>query len=183
MRWTELFRDLEGQWEAAESAVLADEVADRTRRELARIRLVDRLRAGLGREIAVTVSGAGVLRGVLADCGPEWLLLEEHGEALVSLRAVLGLSGLGPAAAAGPGSEGEVSARSGLARALRALARDRSEVLCVLVDGSACSGTVQRVGADHVELAEHPPGEHPRRPDAGLRVLPFGALAVLRRRT
>lgn len=183
MRWAELFADLEGQFEAAEEAGVRGEVADRTRRELARIRITDRLRAGIGRPVAVTLPGAGTLRGTLADCGPDWLLLEGDpaGDALVPLYPVLGLTGLDPRAAGEPGSEGEVAARRRLGAALRAVARDRATVTCTLVDGSTLTGTVRRAGADHFEIAEQAPGERSR-PDAGLRLVPYGALAVLRRR-
>jgi hypothetical protein len=185
VRWTELFRDLEGQLAAASSVELAGEVADRTRRELARIRVVDRLRVCDEREIALTVLGAGVLRGPVLDTGPDWVLLGDGPgrEALVPLAAVLGVCGLDPRAAAEPGSEGRVAARCGLGIALRALARDRAEVSCTVVDGSATGGTVDRVGADYLELAEHPPGERRGRGAAqALRLIPFAALAVVRRR-
>lgn len=184
VRWAELFRDLEGQADALASAELAGEVAERTRLELARIRLVDRLRAGEGRELGLTVLGAGALRGTVLDCGPDWLLVAEDGgrEALVPLAAVLGVVGLDPRVAAEPGSEGAVSARCGLGVALRALARDRAAVGCTVLDGSTVGGTVERVGADHLELAVHPPGERRTRGAAQvLRLIPFGALSVVRR--
>ena len=184
VRWSDLFRDLEAQFDAAAAAELGDEVADRTRRELARIRLVDRIRPAVGRELAVAVHGAGVVRGVLADTGPDWLLLEEvaAGEALVPLTAVLAVTGLDPRVAAEPGSEGEVAARSRLGLPLRALARDRASVVAVLVDGSRVAGTVERVGADHLEVAEHTPGDRPRHGAAPpLRAVPFAALGLVRR--
>jgi hypothetical protein len=182
MRWAELFRDLEAQAEAVAAAELVGEVADRTRRERSRIRVVDRLRAGVGRDVAVTVSGGGTLRGAVLDCGPDWLLLAEEGgrEALVALGAVLVVAGLDPASAAEPGSEGVVASRCGLGVALRGLARDRAPVTCVVLDGSSMTGTVDRVGADHLELAAHAVGE--RRPrGAALRLIPFEALALVRR--
>lgn len=184
MRWTELFRDLEGQAEAAAAAELAGEVAERTRLESARIRLVDRLRAAAGRELALTVQGMGALRGAAADCGPDWLLLVEEGgrEALVPLASLLGVVGLDAKVAAEPGSEGQVGARCGLGVVLRALARDRATVACTVLDGTTAIGTVERVGADHLELAVHPPGERRARgPAQGLRLIPFAALAVVRR--
>lgn len=182
VRWAELFRDLEGQADAMASAELAGEVAERTRLELARIRLVDRLRVGEGRELSLTVLGTTVLRGTLLDCGPDWLLLADEGgrDALVPLAAVLGIVGLDPRAAAEPGSEGVVHARCGLGIALRALARDRAAVACTAIDGSTVSGTVERVGADHLELAVHPVGESRVR-SAAPRLIPFAAIAVIRR--
>lgn len=183
MRWAELFRDLEGQADAMASAELAGEVAERTRLELSRIRLIDRLRAGEGRDVSLTVLGASVLRGTLVDCGPDWLLLVEEGgkDALVPLAAVLGIVGLDPRVSAEPGSEGVVHARCGLGIALRALARDRAAVACTVIDGSSIGGTVERVGVDHLELAVHPAGEPRRRSGAAPRIIPFGAIAVVHR--
>ncbi|MBK5307456.1 MAG: hypothetical protein JJD92_12275 [Frankiaceae bacterium] len=182
MRWQALFDDLEAQAEAMAAAELRGEVSDRTRRELGLLRLADRLREGEGHPLAVTVWGAGAVHGRLVDAGIDWLLIEETGvrEVLVPLGSVLGISGIG-ARAAVPGSEGEVGRRLDLRWALRGLARDRAGVTVVLRDGSAVTGTLDRVGADHVDIAEHPAGE-PRRAGAvrQVRLIPLTALALLR---
>jgi hypothetical protein len=182
MRWERLFADLEAQLLAAHAAELAGETSERTRRELALVRTPDRLAGSRGHPVAVSVHGPGVLRGVLRDAGVDWLLLEEPGarEILVPLHAVLSVTGLG-AATAVPGSEGRVGRRLDLRWALRGLARSRAAVALGLRDGSTLSGTLDRVGADHVELAEHGPGETRR---AGavreVRLVPLGALSAVR---
>jgi hypothetical protein len=183
MRWDELFDDLDAQFNEVETADLAAEVADRTRREVALLRLVDRLRPVLGRQLTVRLLGVGVIEGELTAMGPDWLLLAELGgrEALVASSAVLSIAGLAAQSAA-PHSEGPVGARLQLAFALRGLARDRSAVALTLTDGSTATGTIDRVGADFVEVAEHPAGEA-RRPDAVrlVRAYPLTSLAVVRR--
>jgi len=186
MRWDDLFRDLEAQLAAAADAELAAEVADRSRREAARLALVERARAATGRPVVVRVAGAGAVQGRLVGAGSEWLLLADGGpgaerESLVPLSAVLSVSGLAAWTAA-PAATGQVGARLGLGVVLRGIARDRSGLAVTLVDGSTVTGTLDRVGADFVEVSEHGPGE-PRRPGAvtGVRTVPFRALAVLRR--
>lgn len=182
MRWDALFRDLEGQLEAAERAALDAEVSDRTRREAARVVLADRLRAVLGSPVALHVAGVGQLHGRLLDVAGEWYLLEERPgrQALVPAAAVLGVSGLAPYATP-PGATAAVVARLRLGSALRAIARDRVPVTVVLRDASTFAGTVDRVGADFFEVAEHPPGE-PRRAASvrNVRAVPFAALAAVR---
>lgn len=182
VRWRALFDDLEAQAAAIDAADHAMEVADRTRRETALVGLLDRLRAHEGGPLVLTVQGVGAVRGGLLDTGVDWLLLEEDGgrEVLVPLRAVLTLTGLGQRSEA-PGSAGEVASRLDLRWALRGLARSRSPVVVVLLDGSSVFGTLDRVGADHLDLAEHEPGEA-RRAAAVRQVstVPVAALALVR---
>ena len=181
MRWRGLFDDLEGQFDAAQAAELAGEVAERSRREAALLRLVDRLRAAEGAPVVVTVTGAGVLRGRLLDAGTDWLLLEEGStrEVLVPLRAVLGVSGVGARAAAP--DDGPVAKRLDLRWALRGLARSRTGVALGLLDGTLVTGTLDRVSADHLDLAEHGLGEARR---AGavrqVRLVPLSAVVLVR---
>lgn len=182
MRWRALFDDLEAQFEAGQAAELAGEVTERTRREAALLGLVDRLLPAVGRPLAVSLPGAGVLRGQLLDCGADWLLLEERGvrEVLVPLRAVLGITGVGPRAASLP-AHGSLVKRLDLRWALRGLVRSRTGVALALVDGSVVTGTLDRVAADHLDLAEHETGEA-RRADAvrSVRLVPLAALALVR---
>lgn len=182
MRWEALFADLEAQLEAAEATGLSAEVADRIRREVALLPFVDRLRAAVGRSLVVRAAGGAVLTGRLDVLGPDWLLLSEAGgrAALVPTSRVLSVTGLG-AATVDPGGEGQVGARLDLRFALRGLARDRAAVTVTFADGTTVVGTLDRVGADYVDLAEHPPGE-PRRAAGvrAVRTIPLAALAVVR---
>jgi hypothetical protein len=182
MRWDELFADLEGQLEAAEGAELAAEVADRTRHETAQLWLIDRLVPAAGHDVRLHLRGAGPVSGRLDRVGAEWLLVSEAAgrQALVPVAAVLSAAGLGALSRA-PGQETRVFARLGLGSALRAIARDRVQVVVGLVDGAAVTGTVDRVGADFVEVAEHGPGEPRRQREvSGMRAVPFAAIAIVR---
>lgn len=181
MRWDALFADLEAQLDAADDDLAAMH-AERVRAEVAGVELRDRLRAALGQRVVLRLTGGGGVDGVLRAAGPDWLLVEEAaGEALVPLAAVVLLDGLTRSLAAPAGA---VEGRLGLASALRGVARDRSAVRIWLGagDGGVLTGTVDRVGADHLDLARHAVDEA-RRPGAvrGVVTVPLRALACLRR--
>ena len=81
-----------------------------------------------------------------------------------------------------PGSESVVESRLTLRSALRGLVRDRSAVQVRLVDARMITGTLDRVGADFVELAEHAAAEPRRRADVrDVLVLPLAAIVLIRR--
>ena len=182
MRWDRLFADLDAQLGAAEAAELAGEVGDRTRREVARLHLADRGRLAIGAELSVGLGAAGSASGRLEREGPGWWLLSGTGgiDQLVCTDAMTWVTGM-PALAADPDAQSVVQARLGLNYALRGIARDRSPVTIVLRDASTCAGTIDRVGADFLDLAEHAPGE-PRRSGAvrSARSIALSAIAVVR---
>src|SRR5436309_12395779 len=78
MRWEQLIEGLEAEMEAGERRELIGEVADRTRREVARLHLIDRLRAAAREELTLGVRGAGPISGRVRRVGPDWLLLDQH---------------------------------------------------------------------------------------------------------
>jgi hypothetical protein len=182
MRWQQLFADLQAQFDEEEAAAERGEFASRARAEMGAVRLTERLRGALGVRVALGCGAAGPVAGVLVDVGSDWLLTEdERGrQDLVAARAVRTVAGLGRRTAT-PGPDGVVAQRLDLRRALRALARDRSTVQVVLDDGGVLGGTLDRVGADYVELAEHP-SDMPRRAEAvqGVRAIVIDAIAVVR---
>jgi hypothetical protein len=153
-----------------------------TRRELARVRLADRFRLTVGRQVTVAVAGLGQVTATVQAVGPDWVLVSERpgSETLISTAAVVNIAGLGNYAAVA-GTEGAVGARLGLAYVLRGIARDRSEIMMNLADGSALTGRVDRVGADFVDITLHTGAEDRRVEQRGTRTVPFSAIGALRR--
>jgi hypothetical protein len=182
MRWQQLFADLQAQFDQEEAAQERGESASRARVEMGAVRLVDRLRGACGLPVVLACRGAGRVAGVLVDVGPDWLLLEDDGgrQNLVATASVRTVAGLGRRTVA-PEPAGSVRGKLDLRRALRGLARNRSAVQVVLDDGGVLGGTLDRVGADYVELAEHPVDEARRAESVqGVRAVVIDAVAVVR---
>ena len=181
MRWQKLFADLEAQFAAAGSAAESAESGSRARAEGAAAPLAERLAGALGLPVTLRCRGAGQVAGVLTEAGPDWLLLsaEQGRELLVVTDAVTTLSGLVRRTQA---AEDRPRVRTDLRRALRGLVRDRSTVSVALEDGGRLTGTLDRVGADFVELAEHADDE-PRRASSvrAVHAVPLRALVVVAR--
>lgn len=180
MRWAALFDDLEAQAAALGTDSRNEEVADLARTEASAVRLADRLRASPGR-LQLRLLGGLALTGAVRHVGPEWFLLrEDSGEAIVMAAALCSAVGAGRHASSPMG--GVIAARLGVRSALRGVARDRSAVRVALVDGGTVSGTIDRVGADFLELAVHPVGEPRRRVEVtGLEIVALAAVAAVRR--
>ena len=185
MRWERLFEELDARFDAEASLERDAEIADRTRRERALIPLSSRLLANVGRAtISVRLPGAQgprVIVGAPGDVGPDWLLLADTAQQthLVPLAAVRAITGLRP----GAQEASLVGRRFTLGAALRGISRDRAVVDLVDLDGQVLTGTIDAVGADHLDLAEHAPDE-PRRARHVVRthVIPIAALGSVRRR-
>lgn len=178
MRWERLLADLSAQYEAEQTAEFDAEVAERLRHETGQIRLVQRLLAN-SEPVQLGVAPTAVLAGRLASVGPDWLLLDAAAdELLVALAAVDWVAGVGSAVAPLPTTA--VWSRRDLRLVVRSLARARAPVRLHLRSGGRWEGTVDRVYADHLELACHPLDE-PRRASAvrSARALPLSALAYL----
>jgi hypothetical protein len=174
-RLLDLFDDLEQQAEGLVLTGLDAEVAEQSRAEYAQVDLAARLHASVGRAVRVEVQGVGRVEARLVRVGEGWCLLADGAaEWLVrdaAIASVRGLSQHGRGVEARP-----VTARLGLASALRGVAEARSVVVAHHLDGSSERGVLGRVGADFVELRA---GDDPRSPGE-TEVLPFGALAAVR---
>jgi hypothetical protein len=179
VRWDRLFDDLEAQLGHEQARERDAEVADRTRRERAQLDLQARLLANLDAAQVGLRLPTRTLSGRLTDVGPDWLLVEDAGrQVIVAMAAVRAVRGLQP----GARIPSVVAKSFRLGAALRAVSRDRATVELVDVDGTAFTGTIDVVGADHVEVALHPTDASRRQANlVGRHVIPFWALGTVSR--
>lgn len=164
MRWHALLADLAGQAERMDQAERSAEVADRARIEAQRVTLVDRLRAvGDGNRVRVQVRGCDDVTGRIRQVAVGWTLVSDDSGAewIITAPAIMGVAGLHRYSE--PAGSSVVDSRLGIAHALRGIAADRSGVRILMTDGSVVDGTIDRVGADFVDVAVHPAGEARRR--------------------
>ncbi|WP_405056226.1 hypothetical protein OG474_26230 [Kribbella sp. NBC_01505] len=180
MRWDALFEDLESQFDALQEGDLYGEVADRIRTELSKITVLDRLRGAVDSVIRIELTGTEPLQGLLTRVGKDCLLIEAGREEwLVPVSALVAVHRLGPWAEPAVGA---VAGKLGLAHLLRGIARDRS-LVTVFCGGIPITGTIDRVGADFLEVAEHPLDAPRRRSEVyNVRLIPTQALQAVRRR-
>lgn len=195
MRWGKLFDDLEGQLEQELEAEDVDLRAEEERLRLGRLSLRDRLLAVHGSgtgdgTVALLVAGSRLaVRPV--SIGKDWLSGDLIDGAARRAQCVVPLSSIGGIlldreqvrASLDPLPEDDVprlSARLGLSFVLRDLCRRRRAVELVTAQGTI-TGTIDRVGRDHLDLAEHSL-DAARRESAvtHYRVLPFTELLYLR---
>lgn len=169
MRWEKLFADLDSRFGALGDAELMAELPDRQRSAAAELTMVQRCLGAMGEQVRVRVRSGALYQGPLHGVGPDWILLNNAGggEVLLALRAVVAVEGL-TTATGGPLTA--VARRFGLRLAMRGISRDRSPVVMGVSGapagqtgyGTEISGTIDRVGADFVEVAQHAMWE-PRR--------------------
>jgi hypothetical protein len=200
MRWEALFADLEATVEGVRLQEHEAEVAEQARAEYAAVRLIDRLRVRSGRSLACELVDGRRLDGVVRETGADWLLLQvAPAEVLVPVRALTavtrsatdtsGVSGSAVRSVArsmtGSATGGAVSVAPraglgeslGLSAVLRGLSVRRVPVRLALPGSRMLAGTIDRVGADHLELAVHD-SQDPRRDSVvtGMRLVPFAAV-------
>jgi hypothetical protein len=196
MRWDDLFDDLESQLEqelgAEEGGLLAEEERLRLGRLTLRDRLVAMTRPGKGvhEQLKLVMRDGTVATLSVGSIGRDWIVGEltgaRRGSCVIPLAAV---SGLLPTAEQLSRSAAEstvdaavsLSARLGLAFVLRDLCRRRAAVELSTAPGERLHGTIDRVGRDHLDLAEHEPGVPRRAASVGrIRILPLGELLLVR---
>ena len=201
MRWDSLFDDLESQLEHELHSDENDLRAEEYRHRLGRLALRERISAFSregGRErqpVTVELVTGETLALLPQTFGRDWFSADlvtvgaESGAVLVSMDAIAAV--LVPKSAVTrsldvpeiPDSDPRLTDRIGIAFALRDLCRRRAfvQVHCSNAVSAVHSGTIDRVGRDHFDLAVHEPGQ-PRRERnvAHQRLVPFGQLAYLR---
>jgi hypothetical protein len=171
-----VFEDLEAEFEAGLRREAEQEAVAAIRAQVGATTLWERLARNVGAE-AVARAGAHAVRGTLVASYPDYFVLRdpEGGQHLV--RAQAGSLALPPSQEPLQPAPGGAARRFGLALALRELARRREPVRVELLDGNAVTGTIEAVGGDYLELAEHEVGEARR--EAAVRAHRFAAFAAI----
>jgi hypothetical protein len=191
VRWENFFDDLEGQlaseWEAERAAL--DTEAERLR--LSRVALRERLSMLVDRERdavppSFDLADGTVLAAEVTGVGADWVALDggRSGALVVPFASI---ASIGMPHADVLRSARPAPARSALADRLslgflaRDLVRRRIGVTVHLTHGRILAGTIDRAGADHLDIALHEPGT-PRRASevTGHRIVPFAAVAWIR---
>lgn len=153
-RLLDVFDDLEQQADGLALAARDADVDELGRAEYAEVDLAARLHASVGRTVQLELAGWGRHDVVLERVGRGCAVVRETwgGGAAVVLNtaALCGASGLDPGAR--PEELRRVTARLGLASALRHLAEEVDQVAVVRVDGVRRTGRLGRLGSDFLEL-------------------------------
>jgi len=195
VRWDNLFDDLEGQLENELNAEDLELRAEEERLRLGRLALRQRLTGVLAGPAA-----SPVLRVVLVDgqtlsvrpttFGRDWLAADLLEAGTGNPQCILPFAAVGavilqPAQvpeslAAETETPARLVDRIGLPFVLRDLCRRRKSLLIHTGVGPV-TGTIDRVGRDHVDLAVHPPGTLRRAPDVQqYRIVPLSQIYLVR---
>ncbi len=204
MRWDRFFDDLEDQlaseWEAERAAL--DTEAERLR--LSRVGLRERLVMLIDRDRenpppSFELADGSVVTAEVTGVGVDWVGLEtagrRSGDLLVPLTAIttVGMPHIDILRSARPTTVATgLTDRMTLGFVLRDLVRRRMAVVVHVVHPASSTldapsqarvltGTIDRAGADHFDIALHEPGTA-RRADVvrGHRMVPFSAVAWIR---
>ncbi len=187
MRWEALFDDLETQLDAEWDAERRRGAGEDERLRISRLTLRERLLALAADGQAITVSTrSGESVGSVALVGADAVIVAPaSGDArLVPFEAITGID-----VAADRGTvrrslltvpADTLSSRITFGYLARVLARRRAGVRVLGANGGSATGTIDRAGVDHLDLARHDPRE-PRRADAvrSVRVIPFRAVDAI----
>lgn len=144
-----LIDQLEAELAAQTRRQQLTEAAEIAEGEAARITLMERLQAALGKEISIFRPGGQIQTVTLAEVGNGWILVKTGREAeLINLKNCPQIGGLKDARF----SLKETQKRSQISQILRRIARSRSRVLLTLANGSFQTGYLVGVFADHFDI-------------------------------
>jgi hypothetical protein len=197
MRWDNLFDDLESQLEQELGAEEGDLLAEAERLRLGRLTVRDRVvtmsRPGEGGvdQLTLALRDGTLVTVTVGSVGRDWIVGEligaRRGSCVVPLTAVAGVLPTPEQVARSVSAElaaepaVSLSARLGLAFVLRDLCRRRAAVELSTGSAERLHGTIDRVGRDHLDLAEHEAGVPRRAAAVGrIRILPFTELLLVR---
>lgn len=195
MRWDRLFENLEGQlaseWEAERAALDAE--SERLR--ISRLDLRGRLRTLCAAEAPALLSLTGLARLPvrLVALGADWIAAADRPAEgsrsaksirIIPLHALTGIGvdhGMLLASVEDRGDPtAELRERMTLGFVLRDLARRRTPVRIRTGDGEELHGTIDRAGADHLDIALHEAGQARLAGSvSGFRIVPFDAVAAV----
>jgi hypothetical protein len=158
-----VFDELEAEFEAGLRREAEQEAMAAVRAEVGATLLWEQLARRIGTE-AVVHAGARAFRGRSVASYPEFLVLraDDGSEHLIRHGPAVSVS-LPPEPPALRPAPAAAARRYQFALALRELARRREPVRVELADGTVCDGTIESVGSDYLEVAEHDLGEARRR--------------------
>ena len=158
-----VFDELEAEFEAGLRREAEQESLAAVRAELGATVLWEQLARRVGSETAV-LAGAHAFRGTLVASHPEFLVLQatDGAEHLIRHGSAVSIALPAEPAPLRPTPDA-ASRRYQFTLALRELARRREPIRVLLADGTGCDGTIEAVGSDYLEIAEHHLGEARRR--------------------
>lgn len=188
MRWNRLFADLEDQMASESATERAMLESENERLRVAGLSLRDRLIAvGTGTAVGIETADGAVRNVSLMSVGADVVCFRTDGSSrariLAPLESIVAVTLtehdlLRSAAAHERAPRSPLEDRVTLGFLLRDAARRRRAVRVALRSGAEHSGTIDRAGRDHLDLALHEPGV-PRRVSEvrGYRMIAFSALA------
>ncbi|MDN3496401.1 hypothetical protein QL996_10715 [Planococcus sp. APC 4015] len=187
MQWDRFFMDLEDQlaseWDAERASL--DVEAERLR--LSQVALRGRLRGLVGLAAAFDLADDSRLTAAVEGAGADWVVLRSDGaragRLIVPVAALvsIGMPCSEPLSAVPASTPSPLADRLTFGFVMRDLARRRVGISVGLAAGRVLTGTIDRAGGDHLDLAQHDRGAPRRSADvSGCRVVPFAAMAWVR---
>ena len=184
MNWESYFAELEGQFADDAAAERAAVAVESERLRLSRLDLATRVRAATAdhARVQLTTLGSHHVAGTLSATGADWCGVDTGNTVrcvrFEALRA-LSFAADGLQRRLMPVPTAAMAGRATFGYVLRGWARSRTPVMIHLADASVATGTIDRAGADHCDLALH--DAHVARRDAEVSrivVVPFAAIAM-----